>query len=62
MSLSNLMGLLEQYAKPDTANPASAEQDFEQVSQTASQSHLASGLAQAFRSNQTPAFAQMLSA
>jgi hypothetical protein len=61
MSLTNLIGLLEQYAKPGTANTANAQRDFEQVSQTASQSHLAGGLAEAFRSNQTPPFAQMLS-
>lgn len=60
MSVSNLMGLLEQYANPSTANTANAEQDFEQVSQTAPQSHLAGGLAEAFRSNQTPPFAHML--
>lgn len=60
MPLSNLMGLLEQYANPGTANAANAQQDFEQVSQTASQSHLASGLAEAFRSDQTPPFAHML--
>ncbi len=61
MSLSNLMGLLQQYANPATANTGNVEQDFEQVSQAAPQSHLASGLAEAFRSNQTPPFAQMLS-
>ena len=61
MSLSNLMGLLQQYANPGTQNAANAEQDFQQVSQNASQSHLAGGLAEAFRSNQTPPFAQMLS-
>ncbi|MGA8030609.1 MAG: hypothetical protein WB992_25985 [Bryobacteraceae bacterium] len=61
MSLSNLMGLLQQYENPGTANAGNVEQDFEQVSQTASQSHLAGGLAEAFRSNQTPPFAQMLS-
>jgi len=60
MSLSNLMGLLSQYTHPSTANTANAEQDFEQVSQNASPSHLAGGLAEAFRSNQTPPFAQML--
>lgn len=61
MSLSNLMGLLQQYASPGTSNAGKAEQDFDQVSQTASQPHLASGLAEAFRSNQTPPFPQMLS-
>jgi hypothetical protein len=60
MSLSNLMGLLEQYATPGTANTGNTEQDFEQVSQTASQPHLASGLAEAFRSDQTPPFGHML--
>lgn len=70
MSLSNLMGLLQQYENPAAANTAAAntapanaanvEQDFEQVSQNASQSHVATGLAEAFRSSQTPPFAQML--
>lgn len=61
MSLSNLMGLLQQYENPGGANTANVQQDFEQVSQNASQAHLASGLAEAFRSNQTPPFGQMLS-
>lgn len=61
MALSNLMGLLQQYANPRTANTGSVEQDFEQVSQAAPQAHLAGGLAEAFRSNQTPPFAQMIS-
>lgn len=60
MSLSNMMGLLEQYAGSGSA-PGNAAQDFEQVSKTASPSHLAGGLAEAFRSNETPAFPQMLS-
>jgi len=57
------MGLLQQYENPaaaSTANPANTERDFDQVSQNAPQSHVASGLAEAFRSNQTPPFAQML--
>ena len=61
MSLSNLMGLLQQYENPAAANnTANTERDFEQVYQNAPQSHVASGLAEAFRSNQTPPFAQML--
>ena len=60
MPLSSLMGVLEQYANSNTTNTANAEQDFDQVSQTASRSHLAGGLADAFRSNQTPPFAHML--
>jgi hypothetical protein len=61
MSSSNLMGLLEQYSNLGAAKTGNAEQDFEQVTQTASQPHLACGLAEAFRSNQTPPFAHMLS-
>jgi hypothetical protein len=61
MGLANLMGLLERYANAAGASTTNAQQDFEQVSQAASPSHLASGLAEAFRSNQTPPFAQMLS-
>ena len=60
MSLPSLMGVLEQYANSSNANTANAEQDFDQVSQTASQSHVAGGLAEAFRSDQTPPFAHML--
>lgn len=59
MSISNLMGLLEQYAT-GPSNTANAEQDFAQVSQAPPQQHLASGLADAFRSSQTPPFAQMV--
>jgi hypothetical protein len=61
MSLSNLMGILQQYANPAASNTGNAEQDFDQVSQTAAQSHLAGGLSEAFRSTQTPPFPQMLS-
>ena len=60
MSLSNLMGLLQQYANPGALSTETARQDFEQVSQAAPQQHLADGLAEAFRSNQTPPFPQML--
>lgn len=63
MSLSSLMGILHQYAGSSAANPPpNAEKDFEQVSQSAPQQHLAGGLVQAFRSDQTPPFPQMLSA
>jgi hypothetical protein len=60
MSFSNVMGLLQRYASPAAANSENVHEDFEQVAQTASSSHLAGGLADAFRSNQTPPFAQML--
>jgi len=62
MSLSSLMGILQQYAGSAPSNPpANAEKDFDQVSQSASQQHLAGGLAEAFRSDGTPPFPQMLS-
>jgi hypothetical protein len=62
MSLSSLMGILQQYTGSGATNPpANAEKDFEQVSQSAPQEHIAGGLAQAFRSDQTPPFPQMLS-
>ncbi len=55
------MGLLQQYADPSGASSANAVQDFQHVAQNAPPSNLASGLADAFRSNQTPPFGQMLS-
>ncbi len=53
-------GLLQQYlnASPGQAN-AAAEQHFDQVAQQASPDLLSKGLAAAFRSDQTPDFAQM---
>lgn len=62
MSLTNLLGVLQQYAGASVSNPpANAQQDFQNVAQQAPQEHLAAGLAEAFRSNQTPAFSEMLS-
>ncbi len=60
MPLSDLMGLLQQYAGGSTPNPGNVENDFNQVAQATPQSHLAGGLSEAFRSNQTPPFSQML--
>ena len=51
MPLSDLLSILEQYRGASAAAPpATVEQDYSQVAQTAPQSHLASGLAEAFRS------------
>src|SRR5713226_9037398 len=62
MPLSDLFGILQQYRGASTANPpATVEQDYSQVAQSAPQSHLASGLSEAFRSNETPPFGHMLS-
>ena len=41
--------------------PAEVHQHFDQVAQAAPQGMLAEGLSAAFRSNQTPAFGEMLS-
>lgn len=62
MALTDVLNLLTQYrnASP-SAPPPTTQQDFSQVAQSAPPEHLASGLAEAFRSNQTPPFAQMLS-
>lgn len=58
----DIMNLLQQYAGANASNPpANTQQDFENVAQGASQQHLASGLAEAFRSDQTPPFSSMLS-
>ncbi len=62
MSLTSLLGVLQQYAGASASNPpANAQQDFQKIAQQVPQEHLAAGLAEAFRSNQTPAFPEMLS-
>ena len=61
MGLSNLLNVLEQYRNASSANPPqNVHQDFEHVAQTAPQGSIAGGLSQAFQSNQTPPFGQML--
>jgi uncharacterized protein (DUF885 family) len=54
----DLGNLLQQFTNA-TANPAQAEQHFDQVAQAAPQDQLSQGLSQAFRSDQTPPFPQM---
>ena len=62
MDLSNVMNILSQYQNASPAMPPpNVEEDYAQIAQTAPQQHLATGLAEAFRSDQTPAFGQMLS-
>src|SRR5918999_2035933 len=58
--MKELGGLLQQYngAQPDQA-PDTVDDDFDQVAQVAPQPTLANGLAEAFRSEQTPEFGQM---
>jgi hypothetical protein len=62
MSLTNLLGMLQQYAGASASNPPeNAQLDFQKAAQQVPQEHLASGLAEAFRSSETPPFAEMLS-
>jgi hypothetical protein len=56
--LSSIGGLLQQYAA-GSAPAGNVEDHFDQAAQTLPASTIASGLAEAFRSGQTPPFAQM---
>jgi len=59
--LGNLMGVLDQYRNASPTNPpANVEQDYAQVAHAAPQGSLATGLSEAFRSDQTPPFGQMV--
>ena len=57
--MNQLGGLLQQYTGQGQA-PQSVHDDFDQVAQAAPQSAIAEGLAEAFRSDQTPPFGQMV--
>lgn len=59
--LDQLGGVLQQYAnaRPQDAHH-SAEQDFDQISNVAPRQAMAGGLADAFRSSETPPFPSML--
>jgi hypothetical protein len=62
--INDLKHIFQRYsgqAGGTAAAPADPHEDFLQVAQTAPSNILASGIAQAFRSDQTPPFAQMLS-
>ena len=61
MQVSDLIGLLEQYRNASPANPPEGvQQDYEQAAEAVPSTHLAGALGEAFRSNETPPFAQML--
>ena len=61
MALNDLIGVLNQYRGASASNPpATVERDYSEVASQAPQADLASGLATAFRSDQTPPFGQML--
>jgi hypothetical protein len=60
--MDQLSNVLQQYHGASAeAPPQNTEQDFSRVSQGAPPSAISGGLADAFRSNQTPPFAQMVS-
>ncbi len=60
--MSEIGEVLQQYRGGSAQNPpASAGDDFQKVAQKAPPEVLSSGIAQAFRSNDTPPFAQMVS-
>jgi hypothetical protein len=59
--MTGIADLLQRYSGATAENaPASVNQDFSQVAQTASSDHLAGGLSHAFRSDQTPPFENMV--
>jgi hypothetical protein len=59
--MNQLGSLLQQYSGAQTQRPPdTVEDDFDQLAQHAPQSAVADGLAEAFRSKQTPPFSQML--
>ena len=61
MDLSNIREILGQYrGGPAAPLPPNVEADYAKVAENAPSSHIASGLAEAFRSNDTPPFGQML--
>jgi hypothetical protein len=58
--LDSVADVLKQYSGGAGQVPPNVDQHFDQVAQAAPQSSIAEGLAAAFRSDQTPAFGQML--
>jgi hypothetical protein len=60
--LDELTGILKQYPSAGTTpSPQEVATHFDQVANTVSSSTLADGIAHAIRSNQTPAFGQIVS-
>ena len=58
---SNLGGILQQYAAGQNQPPADVEKHFDQLTQAAPAENLADALGAAFRSANTPPFAEMVS-
>lgn len=59
--LDQVSNVLKQYTGGSTPNAADATQHFDQVTQSTSPSAIAEGLSAMFRSDQTPAFGNMVS-
>jgi len=59
--LDSLSDVLKNYSVGKTQNTANAAEHFDQVAQTAPHNVIAEGLAAAFRSDQTPAFGNLVS-
>jgi hypothetical protein len=59
--LDSLSDVLKNYSGGQTQNTANAAEHFDQVAQAAPNNVVAEGLAAAFRSDQTPAFGNLLS-
>ena len=59
--MDQIGGLLKQYGGGQTEASGNVEEHFDQAAQAAPASLLSEGLSAAFRSNQTPPFAQMAS-
>jgi hypothetical protein len=61
MQISDFTSLLQKYSGASASSPpANVTQDFQQVAQSAPAGNIANGLADAFRSDQTPPFGQMI--
>lgn len=58
--MNQIGGLLGKYTGNPQEHQQEAENDFDQVSQSAPRESLASGIGEVFRSNQTPAFGQLV--
>jgi hypothetical protein len=59
--LNQVTDIMQKYASTDPAHiPASVNDDFDRFSRSAPPSSVSQGLAEAFRSTQTPPFASML--
>ena len=56
----SFMDILKQYAQPNPANAATSATHFDQVAQSAPPEQVGKGVAAAFRSDQTPPFADMV--